>query len=497
MIKLKDIIKEIDNSTDISTSKMEEQYAVEYYMKHILPKDVMQYNSSINNQVPTGVGAKHTTTEEVIRNLRKTQHFKTDGVFQDKIVYKSKIGVGTWGDIVFEMGIYKRGNKLIIKHQYPFMNFIFHTELKENKIYCRLSKIQEQEGLQYIQKFLIKKAVDAFNKFCIGYNITEEEVKKKLRKIVDYRPPDDIEGQRYVCDIVAYGSTIDRFKDNYYPDGLQFRFDISIDGEGKLLTAYTTPITSIKAWFNVHNSQVPKSLTENIENRMTKMDKQYSYDYMIRHIIPKILEDTYYRHIKKTPRMYPEGKYPRNITPQDIIKNLKKIREDFDRVEYESAINDRISFDFIIVKEHQLVWSPHMICGVRGPLDLDRKWYDIKYTPSVIKENVNSKFPISKMEEQIAVEFIRRNLIPYIVETYNDTCRGYTHQPEANISDVNKTLRKIKHGQSPYGKDEIIYRILIDMGIRKEPYEFRIYKNYEGKLFVGNRGHGTDHRVKI
>jgi hypothetical protein len=138
-----------------------------------------------------------------------------------------------------------------------------------------------------------------------------------------------------------------------------------------------------------------------------------------------------------------------------------------------------------------------MICGVRGPLDLDRKWYDIKYTPSVIKENVNSKFPISKMEEQIAVEFIRRNLIPYIVETYNDTCRGYTHQPEANISDVNKTLRKIKHGQSPYGKDEIIYRILIDMGIRKEPYEFRIYKNYEGKLFVGNRGHGTDHRVKI
>lgn len=378
MIKLKDILNEVENSVDASISKQEEQYAIDYYKKIILPKDVYQYNSNVGPAERRIKGVEPTTVDAVIKNLRKLKHFRTDNVFPDKIIYKSTIGSAMlYKDIVspitFVVEIDKEKGKLIIRHSVPFLTLIFKTPV-----------------------------------------------------------------------------------------------------------------------------------TEGVEDRITKLDEQYAYTYMLRYIVPFVLYEQYYKHIKKTPALYPERKYPRNIEDRDIIKKLRKIRTDFDRIEYESVMNDNMSFEFIIVKEQHLdqivgkkeTWSSHMMCGGKGPWDVEYKWYDINYTPTVIKENTERVNPISKMDEQYAVLFIRKELIPLIVNLHNEACKQYTHQPEAAVDDVNRTLRKIKRGKTPsLGADEIIYQALIYNGTNNEPYEFRIYKNYKGNVFVDNRGHGTSHIV--
>lgn len=133
-------------------------------------------------------------------------------------------------------------------------------------------------------------------------------------------------------------------------------------------------------------SKILKLLKESSNDRLTKMEEQYAYSYMTKMIVPKALEDVYYKHIRKVPSMYPERKYPK-LTPQDVIKNIKKVRAEYDRVEYEAVVNDRLAFDFMIVKEYHLdkikdgkeQWNLYMICGVQGPLDTKRIWYDIEY----------------------------------------------------------------------------------------------------------------------
>jgi hypothetical protein len=117
------------------------------------------------------------------------------------------------------------------------------------------------------------------------------------------------------------------------------------------------------------------------EYEMTKKEEQYSFNYLLRQLLPQMIRDTYMRFVTKFPSQYPEIKYPR-VTPQMVSKTIKKKRADRSTVEYESIISDRVQFIFLIKKGliHNGLGNETRIikAGCQGPINNDWKWYDIK-----------------------------------------------------------------------------------------------------------------------
>lgn len=239
-------------------SKLEDQYGLQIITKKLVKVVVNQYNRKVYHL--EGL----IELKDVLNNLKKSKdHW-------DEKEYKSVVNGHT-----FLFGISKRpkieetpeGNRgRICVGDYDSTTtkswcWYAIDDLRAGELYyvnenmnkrnreCRVSKLQEQEALQYIRRFLIPKAVEHFHKYASGYKVTPEEVSKNLKKIVDRRPTEPTLGG-WKCDIIAYGSNVGQ-KSYVYLDGLQFRFDISTNENGDLIAAYSTPISSNQHYYYV------------------------------------------------------------------------------------------------------------------------------------------------------------------------------------------------------------------------------------------------------
>lgn len=382
MIKLKDILNEIENRPNYRISKEDEGRALTFIRKQLIPRCVNSWNRHYPNDID----------ERSVRlgMIKKIHKIWPEDTLHDYINYEyhfpDKPGRKNYPNgISFTFKIWKdKREQLMASYEHPLINIVSYyvddpdpfTEVIGDDVPDKysISKMEEQFALNAIKDIW-------------GRRYGTKEINNTIKKIKDVKRGNGL------SDIIDYEAII---------RGKPMRFGIRKD-DGSVFVARMLPVTPGDHWIAVSGPEKIKEGIDEIKSSgksktrklikeedsdvyLTKMEEQYSYNYMNRVIVPKALEDTYYKHIKKVPNMYPERKYPK-LTPQDIIKNIKKVRTDFDRVEYEAVITDRISFDFLIVKEYHMdktkngkeTWNVYIICGVQGPLDTKRIWYDIEY----------------------------------------------------------------------------------------------------------------------
>ena len=407
-------------------SKMEEQFGLQLIIKKLVPNAVRIHNNK----------ARHSEdiidVKDAIRKLRKTKDE------WDEKIYQSKTFAGT-----LTFGISKRHQASHEDHERGVlcvgdynltttrMWYWYATDelqsgalynLKEGTVYCRLTKIQEQEGLQFILRHLVKKAVDVFNKHVFGYeyDVTPKEVAKNLKKIVDYRPPDDPD-QRFICDMVAYGSVINRIRNQTYPEGLKFRFDVSVDDAGDLMASFTTPLSNIRSYYHVHKP-LTEATHEDVKNfGISKKEEDFGYQLIIKNIVPQAVGE--YNELVDRHNSGLTVKY-KIITHKEAIRNLRKVKREYDMVQYASK-QDYTTIEFGIRKKRYPISQddipqPQLAIGYWQlfPPVYHRdgwRWYPVdnfigsEEDENPLNENEDGPFHISKEEEDKALEYIIHN----------------------------------------------------------------------------------------
>jgi hypothetical protein len=345
------------------------------------------------------------------------------------------------------------------------------------------TKEDEQRAVQYIRYRLIPFFVDnVYNKLFkfypkahiddfprIGYQTFRNNLKKySVRENLII----------YHCDITKR---------------LYVTFYISKQEDKGLVVSYhhQLPITDQKQnKFIKVQADPPTELKENKENKeigeedISKIEEQQALQF-IRNVLINEISKEY------------------GLDANIIRKTLKKIKYDIHSnwtdIRYRANTGRLHSdIDFSIYKNDK----ENLCVGVDHS-----EWEDALHTSycvpdyiskNLVKENTIpqelAKYSISKMEEDQAVDFIKKRLIPKIVEYINDTSKHYTGHRQITSLEVNRTVKKIgQYKQHTYGYiRELVYQALF-LG---EPFEFDIFKNTGGKLVVLQKSDGTTHLVK-
>jgi len=98
----------------------------------------------------------------------------------------------------------------------------------------------------------------------------------------------------------------------------------------------------------------------------------------------------------------------------------------------------------------------------------------------------NSKDPfdvyrLSKMDELLALDIIKKDLIPKAVKNYN-----YCFSPHLNLKNIFRTLKKV-HQSSASSDEEPLAGVTYTVIIGKMIYSYRIFKNNNGQLKIDDR----------
>ena len=260
-----------------------------------------------------------------------------------------------------------------------------------------ITKEEEQRALQLISNKLIPAATKAFNiscryqKFLHLSEITEEEVRKNIKKKGRMRHTNAKRQSGY--DIIRYEAKVNNgefpilFDINKSPGMLyvEWHHQYKEYGEGH---GYRAVVYS-DLREGVFDLIIPSIIKEAAEPglRLTKKEEQAAFDFLVKIIVPKVVEELYMKFIKKHPGQYTnERRYPR-INAAAITKNLKKIRTDVDSVSYESVINDHVFFTFFLKKGETNIEPRYpgekprnenrLLIGASGPINTDWKWYPV------------------------------------------------------------------------------------------------------------------------
>lgn len=264
-----------------------------------------------------------------------------------------------------------------------------------------ITKEEEQRAVQVISNKLIPVATEAFNRACrkqqfLHLNpITEQEVRKNIKKKGRMKhSPNATNPNGY--DIVRYEAKVNNgefpiiFDINKSPSQLYVEWhhqyeDYDESPAGQRAVVYS----GLRE--GVYDLVIPSVIKEAADPgmRLTRLEEKAAYDYLVKVVIPKVVDDLYMKFIKKHPAQYTnERRYPR-IDALAISKNLKKLRNDVDSVSYESVINDHVFFTFFVKKgrveiepmypgEKSPRHENRVLIGASGPINTDWKWYDVK-----------------------------------------------------------------------------------------------------------------------
>lgn len=489
------------NSDNHTISKLEEYEALDFIKKTIIPIALNSYNQYSDNSYFEPI-----SITDILKNLKKVDvdfpHIKiknptvTSSVYNPTIFYEANIGnLRKWK---FTISKQLEDSKIYVMWQHPFNfggrryyvggNVIeqnLHMKIQEvdnTKVVDRsISKESEMRGLQYIRRVVIPDFVEDWNKK-YKKKIKEQDVNRNL-----------IKKEQIVWPL---GSNLMDYVEYEYITPLKsgiVSFKIIKNREGELGVTYNIVIAGesdrgfIGGMYTIRRGDLKenKNLVENIEE-LSRKEELYALNFLQRKLMPTVLDEKYTWYLKKYPARYPERKYP-HITEKDINTNLKKVRYDIESAHYESIIDDEVFFDFHIVKRDGI-----MVIGALGPMNTDWSWYKVDGAFD-LRESVNTQtYAVSKLEEYYTVNFIKRDLIPKLVEFINDVNHHYTRHPQITVQDVTKTLKKIAEYRHSTGYiRELTYQALI-LG---EPFEFDIFKDAEYRLKVLQKSDATQHTV--
>lgn len=188
-------VSEVDLNADSSQfdmTKMEEDYAFQYYKNHILEDDVKYYNMAVNSYSESwyDVHVRPTTKKEVLDKMKKIYHGHAKGILGTQIEYRSVIHQNEGiSDVVFKLDVSKEKIGVItLRYWHTFARIALKHEIILESIepaprgWGIISKLEEDMAVMAIKRIWVPKAVIMWNKIHRKYKVTTEEVLKGLKK---------------------------------------------------------------------------------------------------------------------------------------------------------------------------------------------------------------------------------------------------------------------------------------------------------------------------
>lgn len=285
-----------------------------------------------------------------------------------------------------------QGNRFKLLENKEIINM--KTEVSdENKlvgISPRITKEEEGRALQLIREKLIPSAIQAYNRyidvqqgFAEGSKITDKEVRMNLKK--SDRTTHPARGNPKKIDIIRYISKINNGKFPMTFDIIKKPRSIYVEWSHQFRD-YGSGVQKVM----LYNTELSEGKIFSIKEGdtdfyMSKEEESYAYTYLVRRVLPSVVRDMYLAFLSRFPQMYPEKKYPR-ITPQDVVKHIKKQRTNIDSRTYESVINDHVYFTFFIKKKlikttalnGKEIKKPMVMIAAQGPINTDWSYYEVK-----------------------------------------------------------------------------------------------------------------------
>lgn len=208
------------------------------------------------------------------------------------------------------------------------------------------------------------------------------------------------------------------------------------------------------------DDEYPSSEEMKLQNkyfRINKMEEEWALQFLRKKVLKYAVElfQIQYKHELRY------KKEPLNFTPEQISKNLKKVSEERyngkrkrDYITYSAPLIYEYKLDFLIFKSD----TGCLVIQCRNPITTLFKSFVIKnfdeltplyeshIDPSSNKEK--DKFDISKIEESFALNYLRRKLLPAIINEYNHRLKWYrdleSHKKFVTITNIPETIKSLK-----------------------------------------------------
>lgn len=216
-----------------------------------------------------------------------------------------------------------------------------------------------------------------------------------------------------------------------------------------------------------------------IDRTLSKIEEARALQCLRTNVVPIAVNDWNYR------RSELHWTKDQITTEQEIIKNLKKTKHFFhvpgdkttsDTVVYTSVLtlgkkNKVCKFVFEVFKESS---TGKILLTYILP---DSNTGNYFYIDDVLNENVEVKFPISKLEEQFAVEFIKRHVVPHFVKELNKIVISMRTGIKFNLSllvEENEVINHLRKSNYRVGSS----------GIERIEYTSKNPGRMDGKFFI-------------
>lgn len=355
------IIKETIQSDDslYRVSKIDEDFALNYIRRKLIPENVREFNSDVTFQNGRGItDLRKITTEEVSRKLVKVLDIRRAGEHTDHIAYTAHIyDSEKVGPIHFKYDIYRDNNDghLTVKYWYTFARYAFMVDLsnpqklKENaeSEWWHITKEEEGRALQYIRR-----------RFPTEHGA---ELGKKIKKLKHELYPNK-------SDELVFGG---------YVNGEWMGFRVKKDNKGIWVgQIYDSGQKKTDAWFNVPAIPIDPNLPwahhidEGIgEYEISKREEEEAFQFMKRQVIPQLVSN-YNFGVNHRASLSKYMIY-KPTTEKEIIQNLKKVSHrkydeqgnfyGSDHITYRSTLEggNGPTFDFYIDKTNGVLYASY------------------------------------------------------------------------------------------------------------------------------------------
>jgi hypothetical protein len=203
-------------------------------------------------------------------------------------------------------------------------------------------------------------------------------------------------------------------------------------------------------------------MAEQKKKNLTKLEADLGFDFLKKHAVPAAVRNwNTQRYVKQINAI---------ITPEDVIRHLKKIRQDSDRVIYSVKIdwtprppivnNQVCTIDFTITKDaayRLMVTWRHIWTNLytNNVMYVSNKYYnppppdpEDDILPDDIDEVAynqddygNHDNIINKQEESEALNFIKKEMIPAALHSYNKYKNNHYYEPITD-TEIRRNLKK-------------------------------------------------------
>lgn len=206
--KLSEDLKETEVFNDENkwriVSKIEEQQALQFICRKIIPLDVDLCNKQIdklNKKQGKNYQFSHVKVEDVVRTLKKVMSSPEEKVYETSVpdphpklknrrmnAFRYKIFKGNVSRSL-SIGISNIGVVHVFGNQDELNRVFSHQQFLKEMIEPRqpnwghISKMEEAKGLEAIKKIWIPQAVEMWNKIHRKYKVNAEDILKNLRKV--------------------------------------------------------------------------------------------------------------------------------------------------------------------------------------------------------------------------------------------------------------------------------------------------------------------------